>query len=243
MSQINKTEKIMKETPDHRIVIITGIIGIFAAILVGAGEFLLHYSPAGDYADDGNYVYLLQVSEWRITTGHFLGVIGAPFYLVGFWHIYLGLKPYGKIIPYLVFFISAYGFIFGTVWIGSRASIALLTQANYAAEGHNSEVLRGLMDFYILHSESLLQVIRATTLISSLAFIILVLTGKTLYPRWMALFNPIVLLVSSFILFAVAPEIGKYTMPIALNMGYFLFFSLSTIQLMKVCKQPQGKGI
>jgi hypothetical protein len=236
-------EEDVKNTPDHRIVIITGIIGIFAAILVGTGEFLLHYSPAGDYADDGNYVYLLQVSEWRITTGHFLGVIGAPFYLVGFWHIYLGLKPYGKIIPYLVFFISAYGFIFGTVWIGSRASIALLAQANYATEGHNSAVIRELMDFYILHSESLLQVIRATTLISSLAFIAIVLTGKTLYPRWMALFNPIVLLVSSFILFAVAPEIGKYTMPIALNMGYFLFFSLSTLQLMKVCKQPQGKCI
>jgi hypothetical protein len=93
----------MKETPDHRIVIITGIIGILAAILVGTGEFLLHYSPDADYADDGNYVYLLQVSEWRITTGHFLGVIGAPFYLIGFWHIYLGLKPFGKIIPYLVF--------------------------------------------------------------------------------------------------------------------------------------------
>jgi len=233
----------MKETPDHRIVLITGIIGIFAAIMVGTGEFLLHYSPAADYADDGNYVYLLKVSEWRITTGHFLGVMGAPFYLIGFWHIYLGLKPYGKIIPYLVFFISAYGFIFGTVWIGSRASIALLAQANYAAEGHNSIVLRELMDFYILHSETLLEVIRATTLISSLAFIILVVSGKTLYPRWMALFNPIVLLVSSFILFAVAPEIGKYTMPIALNMGYFLFFSLSTLQLMKVCKQSHGKGI
>ena len=233
----------MTDTPDHRIVIITGIIGIFAAILVGTGEFLLHYSPAGDYADDGKYVYLLQVSEWRITTGHFLGVFGAPFYLIGFWHIYLGLKPYGKIIPYLVFFISAYGFIFGTVWIGSRASIALLAQANYAAEGHNSEVLSELIQYYILHSESLLQVIRATTLISSLAFIFMVLSGKTLYPRWMAIFNPIVLLVSSFILFAVAPEIGKYTMPIALNMGYFLFFSLSTMQLMKVCKQAQEKGI
>jgi hypothetical protein len=229
----------MNEAPNQNIIKITGIIGIVAAVLVGTGEFLLHYSPAGDYANDGNYVYLLQVSESRITWGHFLAVLGAPLYLVGFWHIYLGLKPFGKIIPGVIFFITAYGFIFGTIWIGSRASIVLLAQANFATEGHNSEVLRGLMDYYILHSESLLEVTRATTLLSSLAFIVLVLTGKTLYPRWMAIFNPILLLVSSFILFAIAPAIGKFTLPIALNVGYFMFFTISTLQLVKVCNQRQ----
>lgn len=232
----------MSETPDHRIIKITGIIGIIAATLVGTGEFLLHYSPLADYADDGNYVYLLQVSEWRVTWGHFFAVLGAPLYLVGFWHIYLGLKPYGKIIPWVVFFITAYGFIFGTIWIGSRASIVLLAQANFSAEGHSSEVLRGLMDYYILHSETLLEVTRLTTLLSSLAFIILVLSGKTLYPRWMAVFNPILLLASSFILFTVLPDLGKYTLPIALNVGYFLFFSISTLQLAKTCKQHQQRG-
>ena len=233
----------MDKMPNHRIIIVTGIIGMVAAILVGAGEFMLHYSPAGDYADDGNYVYLLHVPEWRITWGHFLAMFGAPFYLIGYWHMYLGLRPYGKILPLLVFFVSAYGFMFGAVWIGSRASIALLAQANFAAEGHNSEVLRELMNFYILHSESLLEVIRVTTLISSVAFIFMVLTGKTLYPRWMALFNPILLLLSSFILFAIAPEIGKYTLPIALNIGYFLFFLISTLQLVKVCKSQAEKVI
>ena len=127
--------------------------------------------------------------------------------------------------------------------MGSRAGIALLAQANYAAEGHNSEILRALIQYYILHSESLLQVIRATTLISSAVFIFMVLTGKTLYPRWMALFNPIVLLLLSFLLFAVAPEIGKYTLPIALNVGYFIFFSLSTLQLAKVCNSKNGKSL
>jgi len=233
----------MDEMPNHRTIVITGIIGMVAALLVGTGEFMLHFSPAGDYADDGNYVYLLQVSEWRITTGHFLAMFGAPFYLIGFWHIYLGLKPYGKIIPYLFFFISAYGFIIGTVWMGSRASIVLLAQANFAAEGHNSEVLKELIRYYILHSESLLEVIRVTTLISSFAFIFMVLTGKTLYPRWMALFNPIVLLLLSFILFAIVPEIGKYALPIALNIGYFIFFSLSTLQLARVCKSREENAL
>jgi hypothetical protein len=227
----------LNDTPNHNIIKITGLVGILAAFLVGTGEFLLHYSPLGDYADDGQYVYLLHVSESRVTLGHFFAVIGAPLYLVGFWHIYLGLKPYGKIIPLVNFFVTAYGFIFGTIWIGSRASIILLAQANSAVVGANKEILRELMDFYMLHSETLLEVTRITTLVSSLVFIVLVLTGKTLYPRWMAIFNPILLLVSSFILFAIAPSIGKYTLPIALNVGYFIFFTLSTLQLTKVCKQ------
>jgi len=71
----------------------------------------------------------------------------------------------------------------------------------------------------------------------------MVLTGKTLYPRWMAIFNPIVLLLLSFILFAIAPEIGKYTLPIALNMGYFIFFSLSTLQLARVCKSREENAL
>lgn len=226
----------MNNELSHRQILITGFIGMAAAFIVGSGEFLLHYSPLADYADDGNYVYLLQVPEWRLTLGHFLAVAGAPLYLLGFWHIYLGLRPYGKYLPFVVFLITAYGFIFGTVWIGSRAGIVLLAQANFASENHINDVLRGLMDAYVLHSETLLEITRATTLVSSVAFIFMVLTGKTHYPRWMAIFNPILLLVSSFILFAIAPAIGKFTLPIALNVGYFLFFSISTLQLSRVCK-------
>ena len=105
----------MDKMPNQRIIIVTGIIGMVAALLVGTGEFMLHYSPAGDYADDGNYVYLLNVPEWRITWGHFLAMFGAPFYLIGYWHMYLGLRPYGKILPYLVFF---YQRIWVYVWSG-----------------------------------------------------------------------------------------------------------------------------
>ena len=83
----------MTELPKQNHVILTGLIGILAAILTGTGEFLLHYSEAGNYADDGKYLFLLDVSVCRLNLGHFIGVLGAPLYLVGMWHIYLGLKP------------------------------------------------------------------------------------------------------------------------------------------------------
>lgn len=223
-----------EELPKHRYVVLTGLVGIFAAIMTGAGEFLLHYSDLANYADDGQYAFLLNVSEWRLTSGHFIGVLAAPLYLIGMWHMYLGLKPYNQKAAFILFVISSYGFVLGAVWMGSRSGIALLAQAN--AE-NSSEALVTLINYYILHSETLLQVIRVTTLLTSVGFIIMVLSGKTLYPKWMALFNPIVLLIMSFVVFAVAPSIGKYTLPIALNVGYFLFFTISTMLLAKRCKQ------
>ena len=224
----------MADLPKYNHVILTGLVGMLAAILTGAGEFLLHFSDAGNYADDGQYAFLLHVSAWRLTWGHFIAVLGAPLYLVGMWHIYLGLKPYNQKIAFILFLVGSYGFVVGAVWIGSRASIALLAQANAVAP---TEALQTLIDNYVLHSESLLQVVRATTLLTSLGYIAMVLTGKTLYPRWMAAFSPIVLLILSFLLFAVVPALGKYTLPIALNVGYFLFFALSTMLLASRCKQ------
>ena len=223
----------MANLPKYNHVLLTGLVGILAAALTGTGEFLLHFSAAGNYADDGQYTFLLDVPEWRLTWGHFIGVLGAPLYLVGMWHIYLGLKSYSQKMAFILFLIGSYGFVVGAVWIGSRASIALLVQANAAAP---SEMLQSLIDNYVLHSESLLQVVRGTTLLTSLGYIAMVLTGKTLYPRWMAVFSPVVLLILSLLLFVAVPAIGKYTLPIALNVGYFLFFTLSTVLLSSRCK-------
>ena len=41
-------------------------------------------------------------------------------------------------------------------------------------------------------------------------------------------FNPILLLLLSFVVYVIAPSVGKYVMPIALNVAFFIFFSLST---------------
>ena len=88
------------------------------------------------------------------------------------------------------------------------------------------EHLAALYDF---RYETLLQIIRITTLLLSVVFIWLTLSGRSHYPRWMALLNPIVLLVANFVIYYFAPSIGKYLMPIALNVAFFIFFSASLV--------------
>lgn len=198
---------------------ITGLIGLCAAILVGSGEFLLHFDPLARFA--GDYAFMSDISEQRLTQGHFLAAVGIPLYFVGLWHIYQMTKEARQKIAFAAFVIAAYGFVMGAIWMGSRASIGSLQ--------HYPELLSGtsLVALYELRYETLLQVIRITTLMLSVIYVYLVLRGGARYPKWMAALNPFVLIVASFLIYLAAPAIGKYMMPIALNIAFGVFFVFS----------------
>ncbi len=203
------------------IIILTGVTGLVGAILTGAGEFILHFDALARFGPE--FEFFTGISTERTTLGHFVGVLGAPLYLVGCWHIYLMLRPASQAWALSAFLITAYGFAIGAVWIGSRASISALINSTGSPD---IELLIGLYDF---RYETLLQIIRVAVLVLSIVYIWLVLTGRSHYPKWMALLNPILLIVASFTVYAIAPNLGKYLMPIALNVAFFIFFTASIV--------------
>ncbi len=198
----------------------TGIIGLVGAILCGTGEFLLHFDPQARFS---GYDFMADISDARLTAGHFFAVVGVPLYFVGMWHIAQMLKPAGKTLSRILFLIGSFGFLYGAMWMSSRASIGSLV--------HYPELISdtNLVELYQLRSETLLQVIRVTTLVISGIYVTMVLTGKSRYPKWMAATSPIVLLLLNFVIYLIAPSIGKFVMPIALNVGFAAFFLLSLI--------------
>jgi hypothetical protein len=202
---------------------ISGLIGLLAAVLVGVGEYLLHYDALARFSE-GGFEFMQGIAAQRTTVGHFFGVFGATLYPIGCYHIYLMLRPANHQAAFATFFISSFGCIVGAVWIGSRASISALMQIPETPE------LAQLIQLYELRYETLLNVTRITTLILSIVFIWLALTGRSHYRRWGAIFSPIVLIICSFVIYLIAPQIGKHLMPIALNVAFFIFFSLSLIQ-------------
>lgn len=211
---------------NRRLSILTAQIGLAAAVLVGIGEFLLHFDAQARYAS--GFEFFEGVTRDRATIGHFLGVLGAPLYVVGAFHLYLMLRPAHEGAARVAGVVMAYGCIIGAVWIGSRASAAELVAAGGAAEQ---------LALYELRYENLLQIVRAAVLIVSGIFVWLCLTGRTHYPRTMALLNPISLILVSFLIFFALPAVGKYIMPIALNVAYFVLFAVS----LWIASRPQGK--
>ena len=200
-------------------IVLTGVVGLVAAVLTGIGEFILHFDALARFGT--GYEFLSGISEQRSTLGHFVAVLGAPLYLVGCWHIQLMLRPANEPWALIAFFVAAYGFVVGAVWLGSRATVSALINAPMVAD---STDLIGLYEF---RYETLLQFIRVSVLVLSVIYIWLTMGGRSHYPRWMAALNPIFLIIASFIVFAIAPGIGKYLMPIALNVAFFVFFLAS----------------
>ena len=200
---------------------LTGLLGLVGAILCGTGEFLLHFDECRLGLGETGFDFMINISETRLNIGHFFAVFGVPLYFVGVWHIAEMIKPADEKWSRALFLIGSFGFLYGAMWMSSRSSIGSLV--------HHADLIKdtNLIDLYNLRCESLLNIIRITTLVISIIYIKQVLTGLTRYPKWMAATSPIVLLVMNFIVLLVAPEVGRYVAPIALNVGFSLFFLLS----------------
>jgi hypothetical protein len=199
----------------------TGLIGLLAAILVGTGEFLLHFDSLGRFGEAKTYEFMNGISANRTTVGHFLAILGAPLYIPGFWHLMKMLEPANRVASRIAFVIMSYGMIIGVAWIGSRANISSIV--NYEQITDPSY----LVSLYAFRYENLLQITRLAVLFFSLIFLWLTLSGRSYYPRWVAVFNPILLILFSFTVWFFTPAIGIFLMPVALNIAFGLLFLIS----------------
>ena len=68
--------KFLKYTKLDDLKWITGVFGLFAALITGAGEFLLHFDPQARFTD--GLAFFAGISESRSNWGQFLGAAGAP---------------------------------------------------------------------------------------------------------------------------------------------------------------------
>ena len=200
-----------------------GWIGLLGAILVGSAEFLIQFNPAGGYEDAG-YTYFSDISADRLTLGYYMAVLSAPFYIVGYWYLERLLRPAGHGLATAFFLIGAYAFAVGAVWLGERAFLAFTVQAIAAGDANSA-----LLERMAAHNEPLVNILRVAMAAVSIIWVLLILRGKTALPKWMALFNPITILATIFGLYFVAPTIGIYILPIAMNVTHAIIFGLALL--------------
>ena len=206
---------------------ILGFLGLIGSILVGAGEYLLHYSThILGHAE--NYEFFGYVDISNMTLGHFLAVIGLPFYFAGYLHIYHMLKSGNEILAGMVLAIGFVAFGVGGIWIGSRASIGNIV---HLKESINAEAYQNMLTHYTDHMEVLVQALRVIVALLSIVFIVAILNGGTYYKKWMAIFSPIIILIALAFSGLAIPAIGKHILPILMNITHFILFGLSIYQL------------
>jgi len=209
----------------------SGIAGLIWAILVGTGEFFLHYSP-NILNIEWSFDFLAAVPVENLMIGHLFVLAGIPLYFIGYYHFYLMLKWGWEKVAKLFYAIGAFAFGCGAIWIASRGFIG---QIIHMKDLIDPSVFAQIEKHYFFYFENLLQVLRYLIFVVSGLWIYLISTGKTNYPKYMMIFSPIVILLLMFTTIAV-PQIGKYIVPIALNPAHFILFALSLYHLNKLKK-------
>lgn len=201
-----------------------GWAGLLAAILVGAGEFLLQFTPNGGIEDIHDYLFFNDISEQRLTRGHFIATLSAPLYVLGYYFLSKQLEPAGRIQSKVFFFIGAYAFMIGTAWISQRFFLA--DTVHEIAAGAD---ITSLLTSFSEHNEPFVNVLRVAMLLVSILWIKLILSGRTNFPKWLAIFSPIVLLASFAGLYFAKTTAGLYLFPIAMNATHFIVFGLALL--------------
>ncbi len=201
------------------------LIGILGSIIVGLGEYLLHYLPAGP---GGEIDMLLEVPLDRASKGHFLVVFGAPLYFAGYYGLKNIFKTTSPLLSRLLLIAGVLSFSVGGVWVSSRYFAAEVLQRSTGTADYEF-----YLQSYEDHYQVLVWALRFLVAAVSLLYVILILKNKQGLPKWLAIFNPIILLIlviSSLYWFKL---LGNHIAPIAMNVTHFIFFGLVLIHLNK----------
>ncbi len=215
----------------------TGIAGFFAALLVGIGEFTLQFSPLGGYEKEG-YVYFANVAKDKLTMGHFFSTLAAPLYILGYWHIgQMFIRGGSRIYGWIITLLGGYAFMVGNAWLGGRIYLALT--AHEIADTTDPVIVNQLSQLladFGNHNEPLVNALRLAIVVVSIFWIWRIAIGKTLYPKWVAIFSPALILGVIFTLYFTGINAGVWLLPAAMNVVHLIIFSLSLFALHRASK-------
>lgn len=200
-------------------------IGLLASVFVGLGEFLIHFLPEGP---KGEISMLYDVPLARASKGHFFAVYAAPFYFAGYYGLMRFFKSSNQFLATLLFILGVLSFSYGGVYVSSRYFAAEVLQRSM-----NTPDFEFYLASYEKHYQSTVWALRILILSVSVVYGILVVKNTVGMPKWLAVFNPIVLLILIISTIAWAKPIGVYIAPIAMNATHFIFFGIILFQLNK----------
>jgi len=211
---------------------LSGLLATAVFLVMVASDLLMLTSLDFSRPYRGFWAEAPHLPQAQVTLGYYLGELTIPFYCIGAWHLSLALRPPGHWASRLVLVATAYSASILTVWHGSFAFTRSILRAEVAAGatsgGPGPEAL-------LAFSTYALPLFRVGLAIGAIAFVVvfgLILSGRTLYPRWAGLVLPAVFTIVGFLLDPYVPVWSAVALRAAAwNVGGAALFALSTALL------------
>lgn len=221
------TRNEMRTTPEilsNRLIVVLLVTGLAGAILVGLGEFLEQYHNTADYGDPA-YGYFAVIPFERIAFGHFLAVFSIPFYFPGYIGIFFLLNRALRFKPVSSWFMltgGIYSITVGGIWLGMRASIALVqhSSSRFASVEDMNLFLTELASL----NEPLINVVRVFMILVSVFFWFAFNSGKAGMPRWIVFSAPVIPLILIFTGYFLELPGSRFFLANAMNGAHIVFF-------------------
>lgn len=224
-----------KKASEADIVLTLGLVGILGVLLTIISDLILIGKPISAYSFlKLGTESMADISQWRITVGAFIGVIVLPFQILGLIPVYYGLKPSGRVLPIIVVITNAHALIMGVAFHISYAFIGSQWKVYYETGlGITSDIIKRF-DFYW---KLIIIIVLIELLFSSIIYVLAIMSGRSLYPKSMAILNPLSVLILVFpIIFILPAPIGGFLASAYVNISTMVFFSISTFVIYKRLK-------
>lgn len=217
---------------------VAGLLAILGALLYAIGDIQLLAVKVNlaDYPRLQPHAKLLSGMEkmvalplQRLVKGGLLGVFAAPLLLAGYWQVYQGLLPagIGLALPPLVLFVC--GSVVGAFVHGSFIYLGEYVRALNSLEG---EAQTPLLEMITRHRKIMVITygfLFASMLIASIWYSVLVATGRTYFPQWMAAINPVTVFLAWTVVKRILPSrIVDLTEGAGFNIAFVVFFVFTT---------------
>lgn len=202
-----------------------GISGIIGLMLFITGDLLYNHMPG---SIDSPAVKMSRMPQTRLLNAGTFGLIGCWFYVLASMHLYLAFRPVGNLFAFIL--LLAFGATMICYGISHIAYFAIASGAQVAANlGSDIDLGEKLGNTFF---QRLVNITFIPVAIFSLMMAYGIVIGKSLYPRWMVIFLPIII----YLLKTPVIRILKGHLREIINDSYdnfvlFVFYVISTIVL------------
>jgi len=203
---------------------VTGLAGILGGLVLFGGDMLFYFSLQ---SDDLKF-NMGHTSDLRIQLSGLTALIAVWLYMLGLWHVYYAFKPASSAVRHTV--LISFGSVLIAYGVVHGAYVAIAATAKLAVQNHLDMEAATLLAVQTNHL--LRYFVYPPFAVLSAVFISQVWKRKTLYPRWIIIFFPLIpFLFQGLIIKVVSGPALIILGGGFLNLILVLFFTASTIAL------------